>query len=24
MQDPLPDREPGSWWLTMPEIFHTD
>jgi L-rhamnose mutarotase len=24
MQDPLPDREPGSWWTTIPEIFHTD
>ena len=24
MQEPLPDREPGSWWMTIPEIFHTD
>ena len=24
MQEALPDREPGSWWLTMPEIFHLD
>ena len=24
MQEPLPDREPGSWWLTIPEVFHTD
>jgi L-rhamnose mutarotase len=24
MQEPYPDREPGSWWLTLPEIFHTD
>ena len=24
MQDPLPDREPGSWWKTIPEVFHTD
>jgi L-rhamnose mutarotase len=24
MQDPLPDREPGTWWTTMTEIFHTD
>ena len=24
MQDPLPDREPGSWWKTLIEIFHTD
>jgi L-rhamnose mutarotase len=24
LQEPLPDREPGSWWKTMTEIFHTD
>jgi L-rhamnose mutarotase len=24
MQEPDPGREPGSWWLTLPEIFHTD
>jgi L-rhamnose mutarotase len=24
MQEPFPDREPGSWWLTMQEVFHTD
>jgi L-rhamnose mutarotase len=24
MQDPLPDREPGTWWKTMREVFHTD
>ncbi len=24
MQQPLPDREPGSWWKTLDEIFHTD
>ena len=24
MQEPLPDREPGTWWKTIPEIFHTD
>ena len=24
MQDPLPDRDAGSWWKTIPEIFHTD
>ena len=24
MQEPFPDRAPGSWWLTMDEIFHTD
>jgi hypothetical protein len=23
MQDPYPERAPGSWWLTLPEIFHT-
>ena len=23
MQDPYPEREPGTWWLTLPEIFHT-
>ncbi len=23
MQDPYPEREPGSWWLALPEIFHT-
>ena len=23
MQEPYPEREPGSWWLTVPEIFHT-
>ena len=23
MQDPYPEREPGSWWLDLPEIFHT-
>ena len=24
MQEPTPEREPGSWWLTMPEIFRLD
>ena len=24
MQEPLSDREPGSWWKTIAEIFHTD
>ena len=24
MQEPLPDRQPGSWWTTIPEVFHTD
>ena len=24
MQEPLPDRGPGEWWKTIPEVFHTD
>lgn len=24
MQEPLPGREPGAWWLTIPELFHSD
>jgi L-rhamnose mutarotase len=24
MQEPLPERAAGSWWLTIPEVFHTD
>ena len=24
MQDPIPDRPAGDWWLTLTEIFHTD
>ena len=24
LQDPLPDREPGGWWKTISEVFHTD
>jgi L-rhamnose mutarotase len=24
MQEPRPDREPGAWWKTIPEIFHAD
>lgn len=24
MQEPFPERAAGSWWLTIPEVFHTD
>lgn len=24
MQEPLPDRDPGSWWTSLHEVFHTD
>jgi L-rhamnose mutarotase len=24
MQEPRPDRAEGSWWKTIPEVFHTD
>ena len=24
MQEPLSDRQPGAWWKTLEEIFHTD
>jgi L-rhamnose mutarotase len=24
LQEPLPDREPGTWWKDLVEIFHTD
>ena len=24
MQDPVPERLPGEWWHTIPEVFHTD
>ena len=24
LQEPLPDREPGSWWMDLREIFHVD
>jgi L-rhamnose mutarotase len=24
MQEPLPGRGEGEWWLTLPEVFHTD
>jgi L-rhamnose mutarotase len=24
MQEPFPERGAGTWWLTVPEIFHTD
>ncbi len=23
MQEPRPDREPGTWWKTLDEIFHS-
>ncbi len=23
LQEPLPEREPGEWWMTLQEIFHT-
>jgi L-rhamnose mutarotase len=23
MQEPVPEREPGEWWHTIPEVFHT-
>jgi L-rhamnose mutarotase len=23
MQEPFPERDSGSWWLTLHEIFHT-
>ncbi|GCE46562.1 L-rhamnose mutarotase [Thermosporothrix hazakensis] len=23
-QEPLPSRQPGEWWTTMREVFHTD
>ena len=23
MQEPDPDRRAGTWWLDLPEIFHT-
>ncbi|WP_052889373.1 MULTISPECIES: L-rhamnose mutarotase [Thermogemmatispora] len=22
LQEPLPERDPGEWWLTMKEVFH--
>lgn len=24
MQDPIPERPAGDWWLTLTEIFHAD
>lgn len=24
MQRPVAEREPGEWWHTLPEVFHTD
>lgn len=24
MQNPLPTRQEGEWWATMPEVFHLD
>lgn len=24
LQEPLPDREPGTWWKAIEEIFHAD
>ena len=24
LQEPLPEREPGTWWHEIPEIFHHD
>jgi L-rhamnose mutarotase len=24
MQEPYPERAPGTWWLDLPEVFHTD
>ena len=24
MQEPEPTRPAGSWWLSLPEVFHTD
>jgi L-rhamnose mutarotase len=24
MQEPYLEREPGSWWLALREVFHTD
>ena len=23
LQDPLPQRAPGEWWMTLREVFHT-
>jgi L-rhamnose mutarotase len=24
MQEPVPERQPGEWWHTLPEVFHVD
>jgi L-rhamnose mutarotase len=24
LQRPLPERGPGEWWHTLPEVFHVD
>jgi L-rhamnose mutarotase len=24
MQEPLPNRAPGEWWLTIPSVFHAE
>lgn len=24
LQEPFPERAPGEWWLSLPEIFHTE
>ncbi len=24
LQEPLPERASGEWWLTIKEVFHTD
>lgn len=24
MQEPVSSRQPGEWWHTIPEVFHTD
>jgi L-rhamnose mutarotase len=24
LQRPLEDRQPGEWWMTIPELFHLD
>ena len=24
LQQPDPERPPGTWWLDLPEVFHTD
>jgi L-rhamnose mutarotase len=24
MQEGMPDRQPGEWWMRIPEVFHVD